>query len=63
MYGLIGKMNALPGKQSKPPGVTHIARGPGDHHQGSTLIAGFSTRVETTPIGGQGLKVAEARSR
>jgi len=42
MYGLIGKMTYFmkPRQQSR---------------KGRPLIAGFSNRVETTPIGGYGL--------
>ena len=39
MYGLVGKINTLPG----------IGKG-------KPLIAGFSNRIETMPVGGQGLK-------
>src|SRR5262249_1396615 len=97
MYGLIGKMTAVPGKwdalaaimlesnQAMPGCLSYIvAQDPGDadalwitevwdsqaSHQaslslpavreaitkGRPLIAGFSNRVETTPIGGVGLK-------
>ena len=96
MYGLIGKMTALPGKRDElaramlegttaMPGCLSyiIAHDPSDpdalwitevwvdkeHHAasltlpavkgaiatGRPLIAGFSNRVETTPIGGYGL--------
>jgi quinol monooxygenase YgiN len=99
MYGLIGKMTALPGKRddlaramlegtTAMPGCLSyiIAHDPSDpdalwitevwvdkeHHAasltlpavkaaiatGRPLIAGFSNRVETTPIGGYGLPPA-----
>lgn len=97
MYGLIGKMTAVPGQrdalanamlqgtQAMPGCLSYvIARDPADHDAlwitevwdsrdshaaslalpavqaaiatGRPLIAGFSNRVETTPIGGYGLK-------
>ena len=97
MYGLIGKMNAVPGKRDALAAILMegtgtmrgclsyvIATDPADadalwitevwesaaSHQasltlpavqaaitkGRPLIAGFSNRVETVPIGGYGLK-------
>jgi quinol monooxygenase YgiN len=97
MYGLIGKMTAVPGQRDAlaaillegtdaMPGCLSyvVAKDPADadalwitevwenqaSHQasltlptvqaaikkGRPLIAGFSNRVETTPIGGQGLR-------
>ena len=97
MYGLIGKINTLPGKRDEfiailldgtagmpgclsyivardttdPDGlwVTEVWDSQKSHAasislpsvreaigKGKPLIAGFSNRVETTPVGGQGLK-------
>jgi quinol monooxygenase YgiN len=99
MYGLIGKMNAVPGTRDAlaaillsgtggMPGclsyviaidpadpdalwITEVWDSQANHKaslalpgvqaaiaKGRPLIAGFSNRVETTPIGGQGLKAA-----
>jgi quinol monooxygenase YgiN len=96
MYGLIGKMNAVPGQRDALAAIlldgTHampgclnyvIARDPADDNglwitevwdsqashkaslslpsvqaaiaKGRPLIAGFSNRVETVPIGGHGI--------
>ena len=96
MYGLIGKMTAVPGQRdalaailldgtTAMPGCLSyvIARDPADEHalwitevwdsqeshkaslslpsvqaaiaKGRPLIAGFSNRVETVPIGGHGI--------
>jgi quinol monooxygenase YgiN len=96
MYGLIGKMNAVPGQrdalaailldgtQAMPGCLSYvIARDPADDNalwitevwdsqashkaslslpsvqaaiaKGRPLIAGFSNRVETVPIGGHGI--------
>ena len=97
MYGLIGKMNAVPGQrdalaailldgtQAMPGCLSYvIARDPADDNalwitevwdsqashkaslslpsvqaaiaKGRPLIAGFSNRVETVPIGGYGIE-------
>ncbi len=103
MYGLIGKVTAVPGQrdalaailliggtQALPGCLSYIvARDSGDSdalwitevwesqasHQaslslpavqtaiakGRPLIVGFNTRVETVPIGGQGLRTIESR--
>jgi hypothetical protein len=72
VYGLIGKMTAVPGQrdalasllvdstQSMPGCLSYvIATDPADADAAITkakpLIAGFSNRVETVPIGGYGL--------
>jgi hypothetical protein len=45
MYGVIGKMNAVAGPRDGLAALIAKAR---------PLIAGFSNRVETVPIGGFG---------
>jgi len=102
MYGLIGKMTAVPGQRDalasillggtgSMPGclsyivatdpaepdalwITEVWDSPANHQasltlpavkaaieKGRPLIAGFSNRVETVPIGGYGLPKAERR--
>jgi len=102
MYGLIGRMKAVPGQRdalvsvllegtTAMPGclsyviahdpidenaiwITEVWDSPESHRaslelpavqaaiaKGRPLIAGFSERFETTPVGGHGLVKAEAR--
>lgn len=102
MYGLIGKLNAVPGQrdalaaillegtQAMPGCLSYVvASDPADEHalwitevwdtqashqaslslsavqaaiaKGRAMIAGFGSRVETIPIGGQGLEMSASR--
>jgi quinol monooxygenase YgiN len=62
MYGLIGKMSATPGQRDALADILLSGTGtmPGCLSyaiaKGRPLIAGFSNRVETVPLGGYGLK-------
>lgn len=53
MYGLIGRMIAVPG-HALPSVRQAIAKG-------RPLIAGFGDSTVTVPVGGHGLAAAEAR--
>ncbi len=54
MYGLIGKMTAVPGERDALPAVREaIARG-------RPLIAGFGEHTVTAPVGGHGLAAGAA---
>ena len=48
MYGLIAKMTAVAGQRDALSAILLVGRG-------RPLIAGFSNRVETVPIGGVGI--------